>query len=297
MRTLRLSLAGTVILALLSAPTGVAVAQDEVTWPQAERYIAYGEDDTARQVIHAYRLEPRDAPRPAIVSFHGGGLTMGDPDLDLVVVPVFTGNGFVTFLAGYRLYQPWAEGANPWPTQLDDIQRAFRWIRTHADEFNVDPERICAGGYSAGGYLAALLGTMDTRDDSDPELAGISSRPDCVLMLAGDGDPTVPPMTDEQAETFAGYYGGSLDEHPELWEAASPAHHVDERTPPFLIMHGTQDEATSVESARNLVEALTEAGREVEYIELPTDHLGLGEHPDFWPAIEAFMVEHMRPAE
>ena len=49
-----------------------------------------------------------------------------------------------------------------------------------------------AVGYSAGGYLVGLLGTHDTRDDSDPALAGISSRPDCVFMGAGDGDLTVP---------------------------------------------------------------------------------------------------------
>ena len=54
--------------------------------------------------------------------------------------------GFVTFLAGYRLFNP-RSGANPWPAQLDDAQRAIRWVRAHADEFNVDLD-VSALGYS-----------------------------------------------------------------------------------------------------------------------------------------------------
>lgn len=304
MRTLRLSLAGAVTLALLGGLGSVLAAQSEepdqgTTWPKLTMFHEYGDDAT--QVIHAYELEPRTEPRPAVVFFHGGGLIMGEPMWDAEPAKDVAEQGFVTLMAGYRLYDP-VSGANAWPAQLDDAQRAIRWVRAHADEFDVDPERVCALGYSAGGYLVGLLGTLDTRDDSDPDLAGFSSRPDCVVMGAGDGDLTVPyPEQDLDGmlvgDLMAGWLGGTTDEVPEAWEAASPAHNVDAETPPFLVIHGTDDEYTPVEMSRNFVEAMREAGREVEYVELAGGHMEVPYDPEFATTIDRFLLDKMRPAE
>jgi acetyl esterase/lipase len=305
MRTLRLSLVGTVILVLLGGLGGAVVGQSgepdqDTTWPKLTTVHEYGDD--AKQTIHAYELEPRAEPRPALVFFHGGGLIFGDPLDDAKVARQLAERGFVTFMAGYRLYNP-TTGTNLWPTQLDDAQRAIRWVRAHADEFNVDPERVCAMGYSAGGYLVGLLGTHDTLDDSDPALAGISSRPDCVVMGAGDGDLTVPyPDTNllgygQVGDLMADWLGGTIEEVPETWEAASPAHNVDADTPPFHVSHGTDDESTPVEMSRNFVEAMREAGRDVEYLELPGGHMDVPANPEIWPAIEGFLVSRMHPEE
>jgi acetyl esterase/lipase len=242
------------------------------------------------------------------VFFHGGGLIMGRPLDDAEAARWLAERGFVSFMAGYRLYDP-VSGANMWPTQLDDAQRAIRWIRAHADEFDVDPERVCALGYSAGGYLVGLLGTHETRDDSDPALAGISSRPDCVFMGAGDGDLAVPYPEIEQpglpielsgltvGDLMASWLGGTIDEVPEVWEAASPAHNIDANTPPFLVIHGTDDEFTPVEMSRDFVAAMREAGRDVEYLELPGGHMDVPSHPELFPAIERFLVGTMHPEE
>ena len=304
MRTVRLSLVGAVILALLGGLSSVVVAQSEepdqdTTWPKLTMYHDYGDD--AKQVIHAYELEPRAEPRPAVVFLHGGGLIMGEPMWDSAPAKWLAGLGFVAFMAGYRLYDP-ANDSNLWPTQLDDAQRAIRWVRVHADEFNVDPERVCAFGYSAGGYLVGLLGTLDTRDDSVPDLAGISSRPDCVFMGAGDGDLTVP--YPEQyldgvlvGDLMAGWLGGTIEEMPEAWEAASPAHNIDADTPPFLVIHGSEDEYTPVEMSRNFVAAMREAGRDVEYLELPGGHMEVPYDPEFGTAIERFLVDRMHPEQ
>jgi acetyl esterase/lipase len=300
MRMSRVPLVGTVILALLLGLGGGALAQSSDEEVGLRGPVVFGEDPEWQR-LWVRTLEPRDAPRPAVVWFHGGGLIYGHPLHGEAAAEFLADLGFVTFLAGYRLFDP-ATGENPWPAQLDDAQRAVRWVRAHADEYNVDPERVCADGYSSGGHLVGLLGTLDTRDDSDPDLAGFSSRPDCAFMGAGDGDLTVPyPEEYYQghllADIKAGLLGGTLDEVPGAWEAASPAHNVDADTPPFLVIHGTDDETMPVEMSRNFVEAMREAGREVEYLELPGGHVEILSHPEFLPAVARYYVDRMNPAE
>ena len=81
MRVLRLALAGSVMVALLGGLSGVVAAQvdGDTPAPVLETGFVYGDDAPTKQVIHAYTLEPRDDPRPAVVFFHGGGLIVGEP--------------------------------------------------------------------------------------------------------------------------------------------------------------------------------------------------------------------------
>jgi acetyl esterase/lipase len=290
------------VLVLLGGLVGSAIAHSDEqgtdpTWPEITYRLEYGDDP--KQIMHVYELEPRAEPRPAVVFFHGGGLVDGSPPWDLEWAGLVAERGFATFMVGYQLFDR-DSGKNAWPTQLDDAQRAVRWVRAHADEFNVDPDRVCAAGYSAGGYLVGLLGTIDTRDD--PELAGYPIQPDCVVMGAGDGDLTVP--YPEQyfdgvlvGEVMAAWLGGTIDEVPEVWEAASPTHNIDADTPPFLVIHGTDDEYTPVEMSRNFVAAMREAGREVEYLEPSGGHMEVPYDPEFMVTVERYLEVRMRPEE
>ena len=300
MRTLRLGLVAAMTVALLGGPGGAATAQGEDTEDGLRGPVVFGEDPEWQR-LWVRTLKPRDEPRPAMVAVHAGGLIFGEPLDETWVAEYLADYGFVTFLAGYRLFDP-STGANPWPAQLDDTQRAVRWVRAHADEFNIDPERVCAIGYSAGGYLAGLLGTIDIRHGSDPDLAGFSSRPNCVVMGAGDGDLTVP--YPEQylddilvGDVMVGWLGGTIDEVPEAWEAASPAHNIDADTPPFLVIHGSDDEYTPVEMSRNFVDAMREASRDVEYLELPGGHMEAPYNPEYWSTVARFLVDRMNPAD
>ena len=117
---------------------------------------------------------------------HGGAWIKGDKAEDRDLAEHFVRAGYAALAVNYRL----AEGRiQPLPPpQLDDVQKAVRWARKHAAEYGIDPGRIAAFGHSAGGHLAALLATTDTRDDSDPALAGISSRVNCAVDCAGPSD-------------------------------------------------------------------------------------------------------------
>ena len=243
-----------------------------------------------------FEPEPRAGPRPAVVFFHGGGLIMGSPLQDMAWAQAFAEQGYVAFMAGYRLFEQF-DGANPWPAQLDDARQAIRWIRAHADELNVDPRRVCAIGHSAGGHLASLVGTTEAADAPDPELAGISSRVDCVVTLAGDGDLTVPYENTMWTRVFTKMFGGTIEEVPETWQAASPAHNIDEDTVPFLIIHGNRDGDVPVEMSRSLADALADAGKEYVFAEVPAGHMGIRGPQATDALMEAFLDYQLHPEE
>lgn len=202
---------------------------------------------------------PGSAPtrRPAILLIHGGGWSFGDKKFYMPLGKALAAKGYAAFSINYRLL---TMTANKYPAQLDDSQRAVRWIRAHADKYNVDPQRIGALGDSAGGYLVALLGMRDTRDNSEPDLASFSSRVQCVVDFYGPTDFTLSP---EEAKAGAGavgivtnFLGKSQQEAPDLYKQSSPITFVDKQAAPFLIIHGTADPLVPVSQSERLYDAL-----------------------------------------
>lgn len=257
----------------------------------------YGTDDRLRQVIHVLEEDSRAKPRPAVVFFHGGGLTAGTPLQDLDWAQPIAEQGYVALMAGYRLFDE-RTAENPWPTQLLDARRAIRWIRTHAHELNVDPGRVCAFGHSSGGHLAGLLGTTDASDESDqsdPGLAAVSSRVDCVVTISGDADLMVPYEDPATTSSLNAMLGGTVEETPDTWRAASPAHQVDEQTAPFLIIHGNRDKGVPPQMARNLAAALGKRGIEHVLAELPAGHMDVAGHEAASALWSAFLACQLHP--
>ena len=299
MRTLRLSLVGTVILVLLGGLGSTVAAQSEEpnqqsAEPSLTTSLEYGDDP--QQVIHVYEPAPRHAPRPAVVFFSGGGYDIGDPLWVLDSARQMAEAGFVAFAAGYRLHDP-STGTNLWPAQLDDAQAAVRWIRAHAADYGVDPDRICALGHSSGGHLASLVGMTDARDTSDPDMASISSRVNCVVSLSGDVDLTIGNPYPEQTAVYESLLGASYAEDPAAWRAVSPAYLVDTETVPILLIHGTRDTNVDVQASRNLAAALAEAEREFVYAEMDADHFDILEQPPTLPLTQTFLAYQLHPEE
>jgi acetyl esterase/lipase len=243
---------------------------DEMLQPSTETGVVYGEADGQALLLDVARVPGGEAARPAVIVIHGGFLFKGGrADIAHVAEPLARA-GYVTFNIDYRLYEM-ATGRNPWPAQLDDAQRAVRWVRAHATEYGVDPARIGAIGFSAGGQLSAFLGARETRDDSDPALAGYSSRVQCVVDLAGDVDNTIPYFAEEITELTTAILGGSPDRPPSdaAYADFSAIAFIDEQTAPHLMFHGAQDVRVPVEHSRRLAAKLRATGIEVAYMEYP----------------------------
>ncbi len=208
------------------------------------------------------------AVRPAVVLIHGGGWTDLDKSTMRNIGQFFARSGLVAFSVDYRLSQG---PENRWPAQLEDVQRAVRWIRAHASQFGVNPERIGAFGHSAGGQLAALLGMEDSRDNSDAALAKFSSRVQAVVDVSGPADFTT--VRDPEGIAFlTNFFGASFTKNPQVWRDASPAFHAEKSDAPFLIVHGTHDESVPISQAQELYDKLQAAGVPATLIRVDEGH-------------------------
>ena len=245
----------------VSAPDAGAISVHE--------NIAYAKIGASELHLDMYQPPNRGTgPRPAVLLFHGGGWTSYDKSSMHDIGEFLARLGFVAVAVDYRLFQ----GAeNRWPAQLDDAQRAVRWVRANADKYDVDRQRIGAYGFSAGAQLAALLGMEDTRDNSDPALARYSSKVQAVVDVSGPTDFT----TDRDSEDdvfLTNFFGATFSKDPELWRDASPVFHVSKKNAAFLIVHGTKDRNVPISQAQELYEKLKAARVPVSFVKVDDSH-------------------------
>src|SRR5262245_56327520 len=154
-----------------------------------------------------------DGPWPAVVIVHGGSWRSGSRTEMARFAERFANAGYAVFNIDYRLAPEYH-----YPTQIDDVRAAFRWLHARAPSLAIDPDRIAVMGYSAGANLALLLGLAD---------AG-GPRPRAVVAGAGPTDLTEYP----NSPVLAMWIGGSGAERPEMYEDASPISHVSPDDPP-----------------------------------------------------------------
>ena len=284
MRAVTRPLLALACLLLLSAcsPTSTASERVEPTvepvYPQLQTYpqipvledLVYGTADDGTPLLldacfpkDADRTDPASDPRATIVVIHGGSWMRGDKaNLNWrSICQWFATEGYVAVSVNYRLAP-----AATFPAQLDDVTRAVEWLREPAQvrRLGIDPDRIAAFGGSAGGNLAALLGTAGVGDWTS------GARIRAVVDLSGPTDlRDAIPATDTTGDPFElvqlTYLGcPTLDECP--WAAdASPVTLVDSSDPPFFIAHST-DEFIPVLQSNALASALREVGVPVTYV-------------------------------
>ena len=165
------------------------------------------------------------------------------------------------------------------PAHLEDAQRAVRFVRHHADDFGIDPERIGALGGSSGGHLVSMLGVLDgsgAGEDASP-VNRESAKVQVVVARAAPTDLTI-----SSARTVHPLFGfrraarKDSEEHRQF-VAASPVTHVTADDPPVLLIHGDADDVVSYENAEVMKAVLEKAGVPVELLRIP----GAGHGPTF----------------
>ncbi len=150
---------------------------------------------------------------------------------------------YVAVTIDYRLTSVRENGKPkyPFPAQLHDAKCAVRWLRANATKYNIDKNCIGVVGFSSGGNLSLMLGLTDSSDgfEGDCGDGSISSRVQAVVNLAGGADLVM------HYKLYSGYYGallgGSPEEVPERYKAASPLTYVSADDPPVLTICGTRD--------------------------------------------------------
>ena len=215
--------------------------------------------------------EITDGPkRPVIIWLCGGAWVDVNKDVWMPEMVTFAKAGFVVASVEYRLSH---EGK--FPAQIEDVKAAIRYLRANAAQYNIDPLRMAIMGESAGGYLTALAGTTgDIRLFDVGENSDQSSAVQAVVDWYGPTDF----LGFEASNREAGYghlispeallLGETIAINRETAVKASPITYITQKTPPFLILHGTADDAVPISQSDTLYEALKEKGVTAEYLKI-----------------------------
>lgn len=255
-------------LALLLCLTSTAFAQKAETKAEArkrtyppqfegaavETYKKIG--DTELKLWIFSPKEPAKA-RPAIVFFFGGGWTSGTPTQFERHCRHFAERGIVAIAADYRV----ASRQQVKPAQcVADAKSCVRWIRTNAERLGIDPQRIVSAGGSAGGHLAAATATLPTLDEPTEDQK-ISSAPNALILF----NPCLITAPIEGVE-WDGFGRITADKAGCEPTALSPMHHLREKLPPTLILHGKNDTTVPYKTVEAYTAAAKKLGNRCELI-------------------------------
>mgnify|MGYP001262341325 FL=1 len=197
------------------------------------------------------------APRPAMLFFHGGAWSSGTPGQFYRQSGSLAAAGIACASVSYRL-----SGEAKYPAAVEDAKCAVRWMRAHAQELGVDPERIGCAGASAGGHLAAMLATTAgiPRFEGSSGHADASSRV-CLAVLFNPVLDLVALAGEERcAEWLISFLGVPFEGNEALYRDASPITHVGPETPPCLLFHGMADKAVPYAQAERFRDVLRQNG-------------------------------------
>lgn len=191
------------------------------------------------------------AARPAVVVIHGGSWKSGDRKQLGLYAASLARRGYVAYAVEYRLAPK-----HPWPAQWEDVRDAVLWLKKNAATQGIDPDRVGAIGYSAGGHLATMLATIGQLS-ADPDQPGLNAGVRCVAAGGAPCDfSNMPPEN-----TFLKYWlGATRKEKPEVYLHASPLQQVSKATAPIFFFNGSLDMVVRPNSARSFSEKLIAMG-------------------------------------
>ncbi len=218
--------------------------------------------------------------RAAVLVLPGGGYCRKAAHEGAPVAEWLASLGLVAFVLDYRV-SPYRH-----PVPLLDARRAMRLIRSRAAEWNVDPQRVGVLGFSAGGHLAASLGTIDPGSSEEPkdEVDALPASPNAQILCY----PVISFCKESHLGSVEQLLGPGANE--ESRDALSCELHVQSTTPPSFIWHTADDASVPLSNSLRFAEALARASVPVELHVFPSGTHGLGlaaSHPraKAWPTL------------
>ncbi|MBN3582696.1 alpha/beta hydrolase fold domain-containing protein [Algoriphagus aestuarii] len=153
--------------------------------------------------------------RPGIVMVHGGGWKSGDKELQIPMAITLAEKGYVTAVVEYRL-SPEAQ----YPAAIHDVKEAIRWLKVHADEFGIDTSQMVISGSSAGGQIATLVGMTNTWEYEG--VTNLEATAEVQAIIDMDGVLAFHHPESAEGQVASEWLGGTYEQKPEVWDAASP---------------------------------------------------------------------------
>lgn len=219
------------IFAISALLVGMVWAGDK---PQPDKTVPFKETPQGELRLHFFNpegLKPGQK-RPAVIFFFGGGWSGGSPSQFYPQAQYLADRGMVAIAAEYRTKK--TLGTDPRACVMD-AKSAMRWVRSRAGKLGIDPQRIAAGGGSAGGHLAAATALVSEFNEPDEDTA-VSCKPEALILFN--------PVYDN-SETGYGY-----DRVKDYWQDFSPMANLKKGTPPTIVFLGTKDDLIPVATAQ-----------------------------------------------
>lgn len=239
---------------LLTAGAMFAAAGEGVTFKPDVVYAQRPEGDLKLDIA----IPEGDGPFPAVLCIHGGAWRAGNKADVRQIMELLAKHGYAVISPQYRFCPK-----EVFPAQVHDVKEAVRWVRSHASESKIDPERIGAMGFSAGGHLALMLGVTAAEDGLEGDAVAKdapSTRVKAVVNYFGPtelGADDIPLISKPLVKDFL---GGTPAEKPELCAQASPLTFVTADDAPILTFQGTRDPLVPHSQAIKLGEKMTKVG-------------------------------------
>ena len=251
-------------------PKGVATRQNLV-------YSSPGNRDLQADVF--YPAKKNKKGYPGVIMIFGGGWKSGDKSQNLPMAQQLAARGYVAVTIEYRLSLE-----AKYPAAVNDVKAAIRWLRANASKYNLDKDKIATLGMSAGGQLAALVGS--TNGNKKLEGSGgnekFSSDVDAIVDI--DGILAFKHPESAEGKVAAEWLGGSYDEKPEVWQEASALTHAGKNTPPICFINSSLPRFHA--GRDDMIKKLNDAGVYSEVHTIPnTPHPFWLFHPWFEPTV------------
>ena len=288
-----------IVLILIS----VAIAQQSMQsaspqvpqGPGIYRDLPYVTNGHQRQKLDLY-LPKSEEKLPLIIRIHGGAWLAGSKEQE--GPGDFVRNGYAVASINYRLSQHAI-----FPAQIKDCKSAVRYLRANAQKYNLDPNRFAVWGPSAGGHLAALLGTTGDVNEFDVgENLTVSSRVQAVVDYFGPTDflqmeahrlpeGMVHNIPDSPESKLI---GGLIVDNPDKAAKANPITYITKDDPPFLIIHGDKDPLVPHHQSEILEAALKKAGVPVTFYTVKDGAHGGFRDPNVPKLTKEFFEKHLK---
>lgn len=264
------------------------------SWVRA-RGVVFAHVDDQDLALDVFRA-PGDEPKPALVLLHGGGWKAGARGHVNEPARAFASLGYAAVPVSYRLLS--GERAR-FPAAVNDVRCAVRYLRVHAAELGIDPERIGVLGFSAGGHLAAMVATASDVSALEPECPSREGSPEVQAAVSFYGAHDLNARFGSGARRLISDFMGPPNSA-EQRSAASPITYVDEHDPPMLLVHGVRDAVVPVEQSRLMHARLLAAHVPTELVEVREGLHGFsifreGRHPRASCTTLRFLAAHLHP--
>ena len=264
---------------------------------QALKNLAYVPKGHDRQKLDLFLPAQTNKPVPLIIWVHGGAWSAGSKENCPALR--FLSRGYAVASVNYRLSQHAI-----FPAQIEDCKAAVRWLRAHAAEYSLDPNRFGAWGASAGGHLVALLATTgDVKEFDSGSDAKVSSRIQACVDFFGPADllsmqtqsGTNSEMNHDGPDSpESRLVGGAVQEHKDAAKRASPITYVTRDDAPMLIVHGDADPLVPYQQSEDLQAALKKAGVNATLHIVKGGGHGTGFGPDVTDLVQNFFDEQLK---